>query len=91
MRADDVLLELATRMNWDVSEFLGFVASEEARQQYEKYNLDAHQRGIFGVPTMIIDDEMWWGNDRLMFVEEYIEAQVSQRLCRSIREALPSM
>jgi 2-hydroxychromene-2-carboxylate isomerase len=27
------------------------------------------------VPTVFIDDEMWWGNDRLDFVEEFLAAQ----------------
>ena len=34
----------------------------------------AHQRGVFGVPTMMIGDEMWWGNDRLDFLEEFLRA-----------------
>lgn len=29
----------------------------------------AAKRGVFGVPTFFIEDNMYWGNDRLMFVE----------------------
>jgi 2-hydroxychromene-2-carboxylate isomerase len=28
------------------------------------------RRGIFGAPTFFVGKEMFWGNDRLLFVEE---------------------
>ncbi len=33
------------------------------------------KRGVFGVPTMMIGEEIWWGNDRLEFLEEFLAAQ----------------
>jgi 2-hydroxychromene-2-carboxylate isomerase len=30
---------------------------------------EAAERGVFGVPTFFVDDEMFFGNDRLNFVE----------------------
>ena len=29
-------------------------------------------RGVFGVPTLIIDDELFWGADAMDFVEDYL-------------------
>ena len=31
---------------------------------------EAVRRGVFGAPTFFVGEEMFWGNDRLMFVEE---------------------
>lgn len=31
---------------------------------------DAAERGVFGVPTFFLGDQMWWGADRLHFVAE---------------------
>jgi 2-hydroxychromene-2-carboxylate isomerase len=31
-------------------------------------------RGAFGAPTFFVGDEMFWGNDRLVFVEEALRA-----------------
>lgn len=31
---------------------------------------DAIARGVFGAPTFFVGDQMFWGNDRLHFVEE---------------------
>ena len=29
-------------------------------------------RGVFGVPTLIVDDELFWGADAMGFVEAYL-------------------
>ena len=29
-------------------------------------------RGVFGVPTLIVDDELLWGADAMGFVEAYL-------------------
>jgi 2-hydroxychromene-2-carboxylate isomerase len=34
----------------------------------------AVDRGIFGTPTLFMDDEMYFGQDRLDFVEETLRA-----------------
>lgn len=31
---------------------------------------DAIARGVFGAPTFFVGDQMFWGNDRLLFVKE---------------------
>lgn len=64
--------EAARRMQWNGDDFLAFVASEAAQQRYEVEIAAAIQRGVFGIPTFVIADQMWWGNDRLDFLEEYL-------------------
>lgn len=34
---------------------------------------DAVQRGVFGAPTFFVGTEMYWGQDRLMFVERALQ------------------
>jgi 2-hydroxychromene-2-carboxylate isomerase len=48
--------------------------SEDAAQKYAATNKEAHERGVFGVPTFFIDGEMWWGNDRLPMIEDYLKS-----------------
>ncbi len=46
-------------------------AEEPAIKDRLKANTDeAVRRGAFGAPTFFVGDEMFWGNDRLEFVEE---------------------
>jgi len=34
---------------------------------------EAIERGVFGSPTYVVDDEMFYGQDRLMMVERALE------------------
>ena len=33
---------------------------------------EAIERGVFGVPTLIVDDELFWGHDAADFLLEYL-------------------
>lgn len=70
-----MLGEVAFKLGWDADEFLQFTQSDDAKSQYKASTQAAHQCGVFGVPTVMIDGEMWWGNDRLDFVEVFMAAQ----------------
>lgn len=70
--SDGLLTGLAQTMNWDAGEFLSYISSDEANDRYEQVFNVAVERGVFGVPIVVTDDQMWWGNDRLAFVEEYL-------------------
>ncbi len=72
---DEALIAgVARSMGWNATEFLAFIESPEARERYELDKRDAHARGVFGAPTMMLGDQMWWGNDRLGFLEEHLVA-----------------
>lgn len=77
VNSDALLSDVARQMDWPTKEFLAFVESDEAGRLYEAGNEAAQKRGVFGVPTMTIGEEMWWGNDRLDFLEEYLAAHTA--------------
>ena len=72
--SDTTLSTLAERMDWPVSEFLQTLSKPEEKAHFTASNNEAHERGVFGVPTMLIGEHMWWGNDRLDFLEEFLAA-----------------
>lgn len=73
--ADEQLLRrLAGGMGWSANSFISYVRSDDAARRYDQTNAEAHQLGVFGVPTMLIGQEMWWGNDRLEFMEAFLQA-----------------
>lgn len=76
---DDTLLEsIAESMNWNVGEFLSYVSSDEALVRYNTSGNEANRLGVFGVPMTVIGEHMWWGNDRLGFVEDHLKTSVRQ-------------
>lgn len=62
-------------LGWARGEIAAYAATAAAQAAYERGNAAAIARGVFGVPTFIIGDEMWWGNDRLEFLDRYIAEQ----------------
>jgi 2-hydroxychromene-2-carboxylate isomerase len=66
MTHEILLSRLAAEFGWDAAEFRKFTSSVTADTLYQESTESAHRRGIFGVPTMMIGYEMWWGNDRLV-------------------------
>ena len=52
---------------WDMAE------STEIRDLLAANGERAVTRGVFGVPTFLVDDEMFFGNDRLSFVKAKLE------------------
>lgn len=76
--SDELLGGVAQQMGWSAQEFLEFVSSDRAAQLYDAGNKAAQERGVFGVPVMTVGEEMWWGNDRLEFLEEYLVAHTAR-------------
>jgi len=67
------LRQTAEALKWDADEFLEYVSSTQAQTEFRKQCVLAHARGIFGAPMMMVNEELWWGNDRLDFVEDYLK------------------
>ncbi len=57
----------------DGTEGLARAQSDELAQTLRRACDAAIQRGVFGVPTLFVGDEMFWGNDRYELVRHYIE------------------
>jgi 2-hydroxychromene-2-carboxylate isomerase len=67
--------ELEGRMGWRAGELNGFANAPSTLERYAAEAEAATARGVFGVPTFMIGEEMWWGNDRLDFLERHLAAQ----------------
>jgi len=65
--ARDVLSDCLMRANLDVG-LVDWALTDDARDQVKVDTELAYTRGIFGVPTFLLDDDLFFGNDRLEFV-----------------------
>jgi len=66
---DEPVREVARRIGRDPEEVLEKAASGEAKEALKGATAEALERGVFGAPAFFVGDEMFWGNDRLHFVE----------------------
>ncbi|RYD84707.1 MAG: 2-hydroxychromene-2-carboxylate isomerase [Sphingomonadales bacterium] len=73
--ASGTAADIEARLGWAKGELEAFVNRPEIVDRFAADTDAAGARGIFGVPTFLIGDEMWWGNDRLDFLERYLAAR----------------
>jgi 2-hydroxychromene-2-carboxylate isomerase len=66
---DEPIREVARRIARDPEEVLESATTGEAKQALKRATTEALERGVFGAPTFFVGNEMFWGNDRLHFVE----------------------
>ena len=55
-------------------ELLALTADQQVKDQLKADTAQAVARGVFGAPTFFIDGRMYWGQDRLDFVKEALQA-----------------
>lgn len=81
-RLDDraVLAGLAHGLGWDPQHFLRHLDSPAAAIAYDAETAAAIARGVFGVPSMIVGEDLWWGNDRLFMLERHLAGMAPVRL-----------
>ena len=70
----DVLAELFTKAGLDPQEYLDAIQTDEVKELLKANTQEAADRGAFGAPTFFIGDNMHFGQDRLHFVEEDLQA-----------------
>ncbi len=71
--AEAELAALATEAGLDAAAFRAQLDDPATTELHEAALQAAHRRGAFGVPTFFLGERMFWGNDRLVLLEHFIE------------------
>lgn len=64
------LRSIVSALGVDPAEFETISESDEIRQQLADSTSGGLDRGVFGVPSIFVGDELFWGKDRMEFVED---------------------
>lgn len=65
----DVLKDAADGCGFDGAALLKAAESDVVKEEYAANTREAIERGVFGAPTYVYKDQIYWGQDRLDFVE----------------------
>jgi len=68
-----LIASIATRAGFDGARLVSAADSAPVREELAAITDRAIARGIFGAPTFFVGDEMFWGKDRLDFVERSLK------------------
>ncbi len=74
--ADTVVEQIADNMGLDGKALLASAQSEGIKQRLRQQTDTAVAAGVFGVPTFVVDGEVFWGNDRLPFLQAYLQGKL---------------
>ena len=56
-------------------ELVGSFSQQRVKDQLRKNTDEAVKRGVFGLPTFFVGDEMFWGHDRMDYVSRAVRSR----------------
>ena len=69
---EENLIKLLKKCNIDENIFLEGIKNPKIKDELKSVTKDAHDKDIFGTPTFLINNKIFWGQDRLEFaLDEY--------------------
>ena len=60
-----VIADLLTRLDLPAEALLAAATTDTAKAALRRQTEEATTRGLFGAPSFVVGDELFWGNDRL--------------------------
>jgi len=64
-----LIKEILEQAGADTSGFDAYLAGE-GRVEFDRIQSEATEHGVFGVPSFVVGDELFWGHDRVEWVRE---------------------
>lgn len=71
----EILAEAVKVVDIDPEWFINRINEQDIKDMLRDETNTAIQKGVFGAPTMFVDDKMYWGNDRLEYLERYLNGE----------------
>lgn len=71
----EVVASIAERAGLDGHKLLEQARTGEASQRLRQQTQDALDNGVFGIPSMLVDDELFFGYDDFVFIESYLDGK----------------
>ncbi len=69
---DEILIDILKECKIDKNNFLEGIKNIQIKNKLKKITQEAHDKDIFGAPTFVVNNKIFWGQDRLEFaLEEY--------------------
>lgn len=72
----EVLKAVADAAGFDGAALLAGAQEQSAKDLLRANTDEAVERGVFGAPTFFVDGQMFWGNDRLVLLEDYLNGKL---------------
>ena len=64
----NIVNKILEDLNFNIETFKLKISEQKIKDELKKRTKDAFLKGVFGAPSFIINNKMFWGQDRLEFV-----------------------
>ncbi len=68
-----ILKEICEKLKLNFEEIKNLALSDEIDFKYKKNSKDAIDQNVFGAPSYVLENEIFWGQDRLEYLEDAIK------------------
>ena len=68
-----ILEEICEKLKLNFEEIKNLALSDEIDLKYKKNSKDAIDQNVFGAPSYVLENEIFWGQDRLEYLEDAIK------------------
>ena len=69
---EENIIPLVKNLNINPKEFFKDISKQEVKDQLKKFTDEAFKKEIFGAPTFVVNNKIFWGQDRLDYaLDEY--------------------
>ena len=69
-----IIVETLKEAGLDADAYVDGIQQQDVKDKLIANTDEAVEKGAFGAPTFFVGDKMWWGQDRLEWVEEELAA-----------------
>ena len=73
MESPEVVDEVLSKAGIDATDFMAHISESEVKERLKASTEEAVARGVFGAPSFFVNGEMFFGQDRLNFVEDALK------------------
>ena len=67
-----MILEVGESVGLDPAELREAIEAPENLKQMERNWEEAQDIGVIGVPSFVISEEIFWGSDRIEYLEDHV-------------------
>jgi 2-hydroxychromene-2-carboxylate isomerase len=72
-----VVKQVLEEVGIDTANFLAYL-NGEGRQEHDRLRVEAENLGVFGVPSYVVNGELFWGAERIVRVRERLVAEAGE-------------
>jgi len=74
-KTDAKLARIADGSGLDGQNVVRLIDDAETQERHDRNIADALAAGVFGVPSFVVEGELFWGNDRLVLLRRHLGAR----------------